>query len=181
MFEGGVGAAASLYRGKVLQKSLTFHLGSDLDHTAYEAEIVGLILGAHLLNTLSCRLICPAICLNSQASIHALDNLKPHPAHYLIDLFHDATKALKKKEQTKHNCDSEPLTLHIVWTPGHEGIPENELVDSLAKEAATGKSSPARSLPPSLCKPLPHSTSAIKQNLTQKISQLWKDSWMSSP
>jgi hypothetical protein len=69
-----------------------------------------------------------------------------HPAHYLIDFFHDATKALKKREHTKRSCGSEPLSLHIIWTPGHEGIPENKLVDSLAKEAAKGKSSPSRSL-----------------------------------
>ena len=162
MFKGGVSTAASLYQGNMLQKSLTFHLGSELDHSVYKAEIVGMLLSVHLLNSLSHCLLNPTICLDNQLSIRALNNLKPYPAHYLLDHMHNAAKALKEKEQLKANGNSERLFLHIIWTPGHEGIPENELVNSLAKEAAKGKSSPHLSLPPLLCKLLPQSASTVK-------------------
>ena len=69
LYEGGVGASAVLYLGNRFQKSLTYHLGPEHHHTVYEAEIVGLLLGTHLLSSLSRRLHNPIICVDNQPSI----------------------------------------------------------------------------------------------------------------
>jgi hypothetical protein len=52
-FEGGIGASALLYIKEQLVKVLRLHLGSDLEHTVYKAEGVGLAMGLHLLNGLT--------------------------------------------------------------------------------------------------------------------------------
>jgi ribonuclease HI len=180
LYEGGVGASAVLYLGNRFQKSLTYHLGPEHHHTVYEAEIVGLLLGTHLLSSLSRRLHNPIICIDNQPSIRALANQKPHPAHYLLDHLHDATRLLKLKERNKPNGITDDFSLHLTWTPGHENILENEHADKLAKEAAKGLSSPRCSLPPPLRKPLPISASATKQHLFHNINSQWKSSWSKS-
>ena len=55
-FKGGIGASALPYINEQLVKVLRAHLGSSLEHTVYEAEGVGLLMGLHLLNGLSCEL-----------------------------------------------------------------------------------------------------------------------------
>jgi hypothetical protein len=47
--EGGVGAAAILYINGTKRDSLQYYLGTDKQHTVYEAEVVGLILAATML------------------------------------------------------------------------------------------------------------------------------------
>ena len=48
--DGGVGASAVLYKqGEEQPIVLRYHLGPSSRHSVYEAEIVGLILGIHLL------------------------------------------------------------------------------------------------------------------------------------
>lgn len=141
---------------------------------------MGLLLGTHLLSSLSHHLRNPVICLDNQPSIQAVANQKPHPAHYLLDHLHDATKSLKQKELRKPNGIFGDFTLLLTWTPGHEGIPENEHADKLAKEAAKGLSSSRHSLPSSLRRPLPTSAPATKQRLLQKINSQWRISWSKS-
>lgn len=46
-----VGAAAILYRGDKRLRTLCLHLGPAEHHTVYEAELVGLLLGIHLIKT----------------------------------------------------------------------------------------------------------------------------------
>ena len=47
---GGVGAAAILFRDGIRQKTLRAYLGTSEHHTVYEAELVGIMLAAHLLH-----------------------------------------------------------------------------------------------------------------------------------
>jgi len=47
--EGGVGGAAVLMRGNVVEKERRFHLGTIMEHTVYAGEIVGMILAVQLL------------------------------------------------------------------------------------------------------------------------------------
>lgn len=48
-FEGGIGAAAVLYRGNNEPKTLKYHLGPATEHTVYKGEGVGAMLGMELL------------------------------------------------------------------------------------------------------------------------------------
>ena len=180
LYKKGVGAAALLFVGNQFKKSLTFHLGSERHHTVYEAELVGLLLGLHLLLSLSRPLPSAALCLDNQAAIRALSNQKPHSGHHILDHIHDLAAKLKLKEGLKARGSPNSFSALVVWTPGHEAIPENERADSLAKEAAQGSSSSRNRLPSPLKCPLPHSASATKQHLFKSVDTVWKSSWVKS-
>ena len=51
-FEGGMGASAIMYSDGHEVDSLCYHLGPISKHMVYEAEIIGLTLGLHLLSGL---------------------------------------------------------------------------------------------------------------------------------
>jgi hypothetical protein len=53
--DGGIGAAASLYVGNTIRKTLRYCLGTDKEHMVYEAEMVGVIMGFHLLTNSSAK------------------------------------------------------------------------------------------------------------------------------
>ncbi|KAF8989448.1 hypothetical protein BDQ17DRAFT_1256860 [Cyathus striatus] len=75
------------------------------------------------------------------------------------------------------NCD---ITLR--WISGHSNVTGNESVDTKAKKAAAGSSSPPISLPPILHQQrgLPVSLAAIRQNhmtgLKSKLHNIWETS-----
>ena len=48
--EGKVGAAATLPRAGRAARTLHFHLGLESEHTVHEAELVGILLGLHLIS-----------------------------------------------------------------------------------------------------------------------------------
>lgn len=103
-FERSIGAAAVLYEEGRVKKTLKFHLGSDKEHTVYEAESVSITMGLHLLTSLNRKLpgFIP-IGVDSQAAIKALQNQKPHPGHYLQDHIHDAAEKLQAKQDGLYN------------------------------------------------------------------------------
>jgi hypothetical protein len=77
-FEGGIRSAALLYIRECLVKVLQVHLGSALEHTVYQAEGIGLLLGLHLLKGLSCQLTHATVLgTDNQAVIKALENQSP--------------------------------------------------------------------------------------------------------
>jgi len=170
-YEGGIGAAAVLFTNSTETKHLTFHLGSDKEHTVYEGELVGILLALQLIKDLRSRAKRnpPAIGLDNQAAIRGLNNQRPHAAHYLLDSIHDATDTLRIPN----------LLIH--WTPGHSDFHPNDRADELAKEAANGRSSPPASLPPILRKPLPTSITAARQTHLTRIRKRWKRRWKLSP
>ena len=69
----------------------------------------------------------------------------------------------------------------VHWVPGHSGFEPNDRVDELAKKVAMGECSPRKDLPPSICKPMPISISAICQESTAKIHRIWRRCWKTSP
>ncbi|KAF8057556.1 hypothetical protein FPV67DRAFT_1391882, partial [Lyophyllum atratum] len=156
-YEGGVGASAVLFVNGAEKSSLQYHLGPITHHTVYEAEIVGFTLALHLLSKLGRQLTSlTVIGSDSQAAIRALNNQRPHPAHYLLDRVHSAAEHLHMKQDRLINA--------IIWTPGHMEFDPNERADEIAKEAAQGTSSPSELLPAYLKrKPLPASIPALRQ------------------
>jgi len=94
-FEEGIGASAVMYTNSVETKHILYYLRPASRHTVYEGEIVGITLALHLLTSLQATLRSyTVIGTDSQATILALNNQKPHPAHYLLDCVHDAAKKL---------------------------------------------------------------------------------------
>ena len=53
LLEGGVGAAAILYKNDRILKVRRAYLGKDNEHMVYEAELVGILLVLSLLHNLS--------------------------------------------------------------------------------------------------------------------------------
>jgi len=94
-YKGGIGASAVFYVNSVEKRSLQYHLSSDTEHTVYEAEITGLLLALHLLSLLKSSPRSPVVIgSDSQATIHALLNQKPHLAHHLLDQVHTSAEWL---------------------------------------------------------------------------------------
>ena len=160
--DGGVGATAILFKDGQRCGTLKFHLGASSSHTVYEAELVGIILAAHLLKVERGGQEAE-ISVDSQAAMDALNLNKPAPSHYLVNEAHKMLKAVKVQHPT--------TKLLVRWIPGHMGIEGNELVDSDAKKAASGDSSPPHTLPAFLRNPLPVSSLATKRAFSEMIKQ----------
>jgi ribonuclease HI len=170
MIEGGVGGAAVIMRDGEEMGSKRFYLGSDQEHTVYEAEIVGMILAVQLLKEAGGnRGGTMSLGINNQAAITATSAFQSRPGHYLMDAFHDDLRSLIPEHDNRK--------LVIRWSPGHEGIEGNEAADSQAKRAARGETSDARELPKSLLtrrgeiRTLPQSKSATKQRFNKIIKE----------
>ncbi len=86
-------------------QTLHFHLGSDTEHTVYEAEMVGLVLGLHMLSARKYRKVPTMISVNNQAAIKALaSDLRSLGHHLAWEALHLAKlieKAKKKSKKTK--------------------------------------------------------------------------------
>ena len=97
--KGGVGAAATLYINNTLWRLLQFYLGPDEHHTVYEAELVGLTLGAALLQQMN-FLEDASIAINNQAAAKAITNphnaLGQHIIHFFLKQMSELTNQHKE-------------------------------------------------------------------------------------
>jgi ribonuclease HI len=192
----GVGSA--LFINNRVAKVLHFHLGSEKEHTVYEAEGVGIAMALYMLKTSNRKLSRPlSICSDSQALLKALCNQRPHAGHYILDKIHDLAEELHAKQDGLLNGDERRavlaegrvwkgstngvIDLQMHWVPGHCGNVRNEKADEEAKKAAQGTSSEAKFLPPFMRKPLPASVSALRQSFMSSILKTWKRRWKESP
>jgi hypothetical protein len=64
-------------------QTLHYYLSLDIEHTVYEAEMVGLLLGLYMLSTETYRKIVAMIRVNNQAAIKALALDLRGPGHHL--------------------------------------------------------------------------------------------------
>lgn len=180
LVNGGVGGAAVLMRGNEVVKSRRLHLGSDGEHTVYEAELVGMILAVKMLHKEGAgQGGSMSMGVDNQAAIRATKAFHSQPGHYLVDLLHDDLRKLIPGN------DERKLTIR--WTPGHRGIIGNKAADIEAKKAANGDSSEGRELPKAFLnrdgtlKTLPKSKAALKQNLLGEIKDEAKTIMRNSP
>ncbi|VDC04045.1 unnamed protein product [Peniophora sp. CBMAI 1063] len=108
--DGQAGAAAVLARFDGLhdiRRTLRYHLGPLSEHTVYEAEALGVILGAHLLATEVERAAkTVSISLDNQPVIRASE--QPHraqPGHYLLDEFRQMMAGLVTAHDARRGLD----------------------------------------------------------------------------
>lgn len=188
-----------LYEGPNVKEVLLFHLSSILEHTVYEAEAVGLIMGMHLLTKYQCQ-FCSKILLrrDSQAVLCVLKNQLTHPGQYLLDHIHNAAEGLQEKQDGLLNAVEKwsarrhgeewkgrkrgVFDLQLFWVPGHKGFAPNEQANKEAKKAAKSQSSKMGSLPVCLWqKGLPASISTLCQENRAALTRHWTQCWKDSP
>jgi hypothetical protein len=142
-FEGGVGASTVQYINNIETKVLHYHLGSLKEHTVYEAEILGLTLSFHLLCNHKHQLLNPVVLgTDSQATLKALDNQRPHTGHHLLDWVHNTAEALQVQQDILRNPAARReakrlnrkwigrkrgvIDIQLHWTPAHLGFGPNK-------------------------------------------------------
>jgi ribonuclease HI len=172
--EGKVGAATVLTRNGQPLKVLHHHMGTTSEHTVFEAELVGLILGLQLVKEHNTGNTSFAIGADNQAALRALNSKLNKLGHHIAAELISMAARVKKTKGKKYS-------LMFRWTAGHIGIPGNEKADEEAKIAAAGKSSEASSLPNYLRKSLKTSKSAAKQQSQEKRNSRWTREWKMSP
>lgn len=170
--DGGVGAAATLYRGR-RRKTLHFHLGPSNKHTVYEAELVGMLLALELLRTETHMVRDASVALDNQAAVRSSGSRESGPGQYLLNHIHRLKREVKKAHPD--------IKLTIRWVPGHMGVEGNEDVDNEAKRAAQGHSSPKAKLPLCLHNELPRSASRLKQDEHSHLASQAQELWQTSP
>ncbi len=171
VMEGKVGAMAVLIHEGRHTQMLRFHLGPDSEHTVHEAELVGILMGLHILSTEKNNGKLAVIGVDNQAAIKAFDSELRNPGHHL------AHEALQIAERLKKKRQRSKTTLTICWTAGHEGLEGNEMADKEAKEAVKGHTLETKLLPSYLRKPLLINPSAIKAAHTTMLKKEWQDGW----
>lgn len=148
------------------------HLGSDRDHTVFEAEVCGAILGLDLIRATP-RATRATLFIDCQAAISAIKQPKAQYGQYLLDTFRNELQRLRKARQT--------LRLDIHWVPGHEDVSANEWVDTEAKTAAENPHDNQLGRLRSLSRPLPASAAALIAARKKLVARKWKTEWGASP
>ena len=128
-----------------------------LIHTVFEAEMVGLILAAHLLASSHETSLPATILVDNQAATQASEHPTAKSGHYLCLYFRNILRKILKM----NNATREDIT--VQWIAGHRDVEGNEAADTEAKQAALNKNatSPPPDLPNCLHTKLPIGTLAV--------------------
>ena len=172
---GKVGAAAVILKPGQQPRILHYHLGSDTEHTVQEAELVGLLLGIHLIKTEKKGRTSFALGTDNQAAIKTLTTNLVTPSQQIVLKFLKAAASIQKSRGTTK------YSLTLRWTAGHVGIAGNERADKEAKAAAAGTTTDKKLLPPLLRRKLTINPAALKRKHNKTIKEKWKDEWRKSP
>ena len=172
---GKVGTAAILRQEGSPDRFLTLHLGTTAQHTVYEAELVGMILGLHLIKTERRNTVRCILNVDNQAVLVAIKSKMSKSGQHLAANLHQIANKLHESKGNNR------FRLTFCWTAGHVRIDGNEEADKLAKGAADGESSAKEALPVCLRKKIGYSLSAVRQAHNERLKRKWVASWTSSP
>jgi ribonuclease HI len=172
MKDGAVGAGAVLVRQGHEDRVLKVHLGPDNEHEVYEAEVLGLQLGLHLLEQE--RWVDNAVIFtDSQTALKTLNLGKvEHIAYMFADMNSSLTRVLRKHPG---------IRIDTRWIPGHEGVEGNEKADEVARQVVETGSSPSTDIPSHMRKGIPINPTAAKQTFKIKLESLWKEEMKDTP
>jgi ribonuclease HI len=172
---GKVGAAAILTRVGEPTQTLHYHLGPSTHHTVHEAELIGILLGLHLIKTSKKGRTSYSIGVDNQAALSTLDGVKPASGQYITDTILDTAVQIKKSR------NSASYSLKFRWTAGHNRIEGNEQADIEAKKAAEGTTSDRKNLLPLLRKKIKSNKAALKQHKRERLKKCWAQEWKVLP
>ena len=173
--DGGVGAAAILKREGKRDRILKLHLGTTEQHTVYEAELVGMVMGLYLIKTEKRNKAKCVINVDNQAALTAITTQMNRSGQHL------AAEIQKLARQLTERTGNRRFKLTFRWSAGHVGIKGNEDADKEAKMAANGESSDKSVLPTCLRKKIGFSLSAIRQARNENLKIRWTTNWIKSP
>ena len=122
--------------------SLRYHLGAASKHTVFEAELVGMILAAHLLNTNEDLPLPASIFVDNQAAILAGEHPTTKPGHYLSIRFREII------QEIHNHCSIAKEDISLRWIVGHRNITDNE---EAVNEAVTTVTVPTPICPTPTC------------------------------
>ena len=143
-------------------------------HTVHEAELVGLLLGLHLIRMERRGRTSFTIGADNQAALSALNLVKSTTGQYLANEIIEMAASIKKQRNLNN------YLLVFRWTAGHVGIKGIEEVDSKVKKVAEGLSLAKKELPLLLHKPLKHNKAALRQQRRDVLKARWKKEWEAS-
>ncbi len=171
---GNVGAAAVMMcKGKKI-RSLRYRLGMDDEHTVFEAEVVGILLGLHLIKSKARSKTSVTLGVDNQAILKVLKSKLNKAGHYLAAEIIKLAATIQKKK-------GKGFTLTLNWTAGHVRIEGNKEVDKEVKKAADGDTTSEGMLPTSLIKKLKRSKLATNQKLSEERKRKWRQEWSALP
>jgi ribonuclease HI len=173
--DGKVGASAIMYFGFRVPRTARFHLGSLKQHTVYEGECAGQLLGLRLLLVSGVNLDGRKISIgvDSQAVIKRHRNRGKASASYIIEEIYKIVNTLVSMYPR--------ADFTVRWTPGHVGISGNEEADVEAKKAADSATNNTNSHFGIFKKELPISRTAHRGRLEEIAKAGWRRKFRESP
>lgn len=167
--DGMVGAAAIYWDSRGRKHVRRKLLGSEEEHTVYEAELVGISLALDIAKSIrsSDQVL---IMLDNQAAIQATQRQRAVPGQHLVEHIQKQIKSLLKAQRKK---------IKLIWTPGHEGIEGNEEADKEAAKAITDGDLNSEHL--TYLQELPISRSAARQARETSLKRRAAERWEGSP
>jgi hypothetical protein len=140
----------------------------------HEAELIGLLLGLHLIKTEKRVCTTCVISINNQVAIGTLHSDLRKPGQHIT------REIIKLSEQIQKEWKRSKYKITIQWVARHKGIEGNELADHKAKAAARGTHADKKLLPTYLRCTLLTNPNTMKQSKTVKLNAKCKDIWRSS-
>ena len=127
--------------------------------SVFQAECIAINYGISMLHSTSFNedISCVHIYSDSQAALSAAAS---------------KSKSCSISADTHRQLLEAPWPVHLIWSPGHEGIEGNELADLMAKEAATSQLEASRAVP--------QEKRALLSTVKHLLRERWEEEWQSS-